>query len=118
MADGGEGTLDAFEAAVPKSVRRHVRVTGPLGDPVEASWLLLPDGTAVVELASTSGITLLAPGRLRPQDATTRGFGEAVADALASGATSAMLKPRVLEKLYGVPLSIVSRNGRHWPVVA
>ncbi|GAA4266264.1 glycerate kinase [Frondihabitans peucedani] len=91
MADGGEGTLDAFEAAVPGSVRREVRVTGPLGDPVDASWLLLPDGTAVVELASTSGITLLDPDRLRAQDATTRGFGEAVADALAAGATRLLL---------------------------
>lgn len=91
MADGGEGTLDAFETAVPGSERRFLRVSGPTGEAVEASWLLLPDGTAVVELASTSGITLLAPDDLRPQDATTRGFGEAIADALAAGATRLLL---------------------------
>jgi iron complex transport system ATP-binding protein len=37
---------------------------------------------------------------------------------LASGDTGAMLKPRVLEKLYGLPLSIIRKSGRHWPVVA
>ncbi|BDZ48915.1 hypothetical protein GCM10025867_11560 [Frondihabitans sucicola] len=91
MADGGEGTLDAFEAAVPGAERRVLRVTGPLGDPVDAGWLLLPDGTAVVELASTSGITLLAEDDLRAQDATTRGFGEAVAGAIAAGASRLLL---------------------------
>ncbi|MCU1529880.1 MAG: glycerate kinase [Frondihabitans sp.] len=91
MADGGEGTLDAFEASVPGAVRRRVTVTGPVGAPVDASWLLLPDGTAVVELASTSGITLLGPDGLQAQDAGTRGFGEAIASALAAGATRLLL---------------------------
>lgn len=89
MADGGEGTLDAFAAAVPEAVRHPVRVTGPDGAPVEAAWLLLPDGTALVELAATSGI-----GRMRalaPFDAGTTGFGEAIADALAAGATRLLL---------------------------
>jgi len=36
---------------------------------------------------------------------------------LASGKTSALLKPDVLEKLYGVPLKIIRRSGRHWPIV-
>ncbi len=91
MADGGEGTLDAFETAVDGAVRHAVRVDGPLGDPVEASWLLLPDGTAVVELASTSGIMLLGPGLLRAQDASTHGFGQAIAAALSAGATRLLL---------------------------
>lgn len=92
MADGGEGTLDAFAAAVPGARRVPVEVTGPEGAVVEASWLLLPPvegaehGTAVVELASTSGIELLgSPPRLRPLDAHTIGLGEAIAAALASG---------------------------------
>ncbi|MGX5694734.1 glycerate kinase [Agromyces soli] len=89
MADGGEGTLDAFEAAVPGARRVPVTVTGPDDLPVEASWLALPDGTAVVELAATSGITLLDP--LRPHDAHTRGFGEAIAAALDAGATRLLL---------------------------
>ncbi|MGL4256709.1 MAG: glycerate kinase [Microbacterium sp.] len=98
MADGGEGTLDAFAAAVPGSVRMPVTVTGPDQRAVAASWLLLPgsadapQGTAVVELASTSGIELLgSPPALRPLDAGTRGFGEAIAAALAHGVSRLVL---------------------------
>lgn len=98
MADGGEGTVDAFATAVRKARRMAVTVTGPEGSPVEASWVLLPatdaapDGTGVVELANTSGIELLgSPPRLRPLDAHTRGFGEAIAAALAHGVSRLVL---------------------------
>jgi glycerate kinase len=89
MADGGEGTLDAFAAAVPGSERVPVTVQGPDDRPVDAAWLRLPDGTAVVELALTSGITLLDP--LRPLDAHTLGFGQAIAAALDAGARRLLL---------------------------
>lgn len=85
MADGGEGTLDAFELAVPGARRMPVTVTGPDDRPVDTAWLLLPDGTGVVELACTSGITLLDP--LRPLAAHSTGFGEAIAAALRHGVT-------------------------------
>lgn len=97
MADGGEGTLEAFAAAVPGAVSIPVVVRGPANEPVTARWLLLPPtaeaphGTAVVELATTSGIELLAPNALRPLDAHTFGFGEAIADALAYGASRIVL---------------------------
>ncbi|MFE7843736.1 glycerate kinase [Microbacterium sp. NPDC057407] len=98
MADGGEGTLDAFATAVPGALRMPVTVTGPDGTAVEASWLLLPasadapGGTGVVELASTSGIELLgSPPALRPLDASTRGFGQAIAAALAHGVSRLVL---------------------------
>ncbi|MDT3344942.1 glycerate kinase [Microbacterium aquilitoris] len=90
MADGGEGTLDAFAAAVPGAERRPVRVRGPRGTAVDSSWLLLPDGTGVVELASTSGIELLGDDRL-PWDADTTGFGQAIAAALDAGVTRLVL---------------------------
>jgi glycerate kinase len=96
MADGGEGTLDAFAAAVPGSTRVPVTVTGPHDHPVAASWLLLPateeapHGTAVVELASTSGIELLE-SQLRPLDAHSGGFGEAIAAALDHGVSRLVL---------------------------
>ncbi|WP_368496470.1 glycerate kinase [Herbiconiux sp. A18JL235] len=93
MADGGEGTLDAFLSGRPGSTRVPVRVTGPAGSRIEAAWVRLPDGTAVVELASTSGITLLE--RLAPETSTSLGFGEAIADAIAHGA------PRLLLALGG-----------------
>ncbi|WP_158862431.1 glycerate kinase [Leifsonia sp. AG29] len=89
MADGGEGTLDAFATAVPGAERRTVRVLGPDGDDVRANWLLLPDGTAVVELAETSGLGLMR--QLRPSHAHTVGFGEAMRAALDAGARSLLL---------------------------
>jgi glycerate kinase len=98
MADGGEGTVDAFAAAVPGARRMPVTVTGPEDSPVAASWVLLPPaadaprGTGVIELAGTSGIELLGtPPRLRPYDAHTRGFGEAIAAALAHGVSRLVL---------------------------
>ncbi|MFT4167120.1 MAG: glycerate kinase [Microlunatus sp.] len=96
MADGGEGTLDAFEAAVPGARRMPVTVPGPDDAPIESSWLLLPatgeaaKGTAVVELASTSGIELLGSER-RPWSAHTRGFGRAIAAALDHGISRLIL---------------------------
>jgi glycerate 2-kinase len=89
MADGGEGTLDAFCAAFPDARRMPVTVDGPDGRPVETHWVLLPDGTGVVELAATSGITLLHP--LLPLDAHTRGFGQAIAAALDHGVERLLL---------------------------
>ncbi|GAA1925087.1 glycerate kinase [Microbacterium aoyamense] len=90
MADGGEGTIDAFAAAVPGTIRVPIAVTGPDAAAVDASFLRLPDGTAVVELASTSGIELLGDRRL-PWDAHTIGFGQAIAAALDAGATRLVL---------------------------
>ncbi|UOE44220.1 glycerate kinase [Agromyces larvae] len=89
MADGGEGTLDAFAAAVPAAERVPLTVTGPDGRPVDTAWLRLPDGTAVVELASTSGLMLLDP--LRPLDAHTVGFGEAIGAAIDAGCERLLL---------------------------
>ncbi|WP_022885924.1 glycerate kinase [Glaciibacter superstes] len=89
MADGGEGTLEAFETAVPGSKRMPVTVQGPDDRTVPAYWLLLPNGTGVVELAGTSGITLLDP--LRPQTAHTLGFGQAIAAALDHGVDRLLL---------------------------
>ncbi|MHC5796888.1 glycerate kinase [Lacisediminihabitans sp. FW035] len=86
QADGGEGTLDAVEASVPGAVRRDAGpVTGPDGRPTPGSWLALPDGTAVVELAQMAGIPLM--GRLDPLGASTVGLGEVIRLALASGAS-------------------------------
>ncbi|MCS5715967.1 glycerate kinase [Herbiconiux sp. CPCC 205716] len=87
MADGGEGTLDALATAYPSAERMPVTVLGPADASVAAHWLLVtaPDGTrtGVVELAATSGIELLTA--LRPLDAHTLGFGQAIAAALDAG---------------------------------
>jgi glycerate kinase len=84
LADGGEGTLDALLAARGGG-RRRARVTGPLGEPVDADWGQLPDGTAVVESATASGLALVA-GRNDPLAATSRGTGEVMVAAVRAGA--------------------------------
>jgi glycerate kinase len=89
MADGGEGTVDAFAAAVPGARRMPVEVDGPDGRRVRCAWLLLPDGTGVVELAAASGLPLMA--RPAPFTAHTLGFGQAIADALDHGVDRLLL---------------------------
>lgn len=95
MADGGEGTVAAFASAVPGARRMPVTVDGPAGTPVRTEWLLLPPapeapgGTGVVDLASTSGIELLT--ELRPWDADTSGFGQAIAAACEHGVSGLVL---------------------------
>lgn len=90
QADGGEGTIAAFAAAVPDAALHAVQqITGPDRLHVDATWLLLPDGTAVLELAQSSGIALMRP--LNALDATTRGLGEVIAVALDTGARALMI---------------------------
>lgn len=85
LADGGEGTLDALLSSQGGG-RRHATVTGPLGDPVEAEWGLLPDGTAVIESARASGLALIPGGANDPLAATSRGTGELIQAAVRVGA--------------------------------
>ena len=89
LADGGEGTLDALGHDLPGSCWRSTPVSGPDGRPVEAAWLLLPDGTAVVEMARAAGLPLLAEPD--PLNATTRGLGELLAAAVADPAVSRVM---------------------------
>jgi glycerate kinase len=88
LADGGEGTLDVVLAHGGE--RRESLVTGPGGRPVPAEWGLLPDGTAVLELARASGLALVA-GANDPVAATTRGTGELIAIAAEAGASRVLL---------------------------
>lgn len=86
MADGGEGTVEALVTASNGTIRTS-RVTGPLGDPVEARFGLSGDGkTAFVEMAAASGLVLVPEGRRDPTVATTRGTGELILAALDAGA--------------------------------
>jgi glycerate 2-kinase len=81
MADGGEGTLDVLGGP-----NRVTTVTGPLGEPVEASWRL-SRRTAVIEMARASGLMLAGgPDGNNPMDATTTGTGELIRAALDAGA--------------------------------
>ncbi len=76
VADGGDGTVEALVDA-RRGEYRTTAVEGPLGDPVEARYGLIDAGrTAVVELATASGLTLIAPERRDPRKASTYGFGQ------------------------------------------
>ena len=76
LADGGEGTLVAIEAAGGWEWRR-APATDPIGRPLTARWLRSTDGSrAVVELAEASGLSRLATSERDPIRATTRGTGE------------------------------------------
>jgi len=86
LADGGEGTIDAIAPFVG-GVVRSVTVTGPLGAPVEASYIFVPStGTAYIEMAKAAGLTLLEESERDPYNATTYGVGELMKDALDNGA--------------------------------
>jgi glycerate kinase len=76
VADGGEGTVEALVSA-HRGEYRSVEVEGPLGDPVHATYGLIEGGrTGVVELASASGLTLIATERRDPRKTSTYGFGQ------------------------------------------
>lgn len=90
VADGGEGSVEAFLAAAGGE-RRTRTVTGPFGEPVDAFYGILGDGrTAVIEMAACAGLPL-AEGRLNPERATTYGVGELLLAAKEAGCTKAIL---------------------------
>ena len=73
VADGGEGTAEVI-ASVREGRWGEAEVTGPLGERVRACYLVLEDGTAVVEAAEAIGLRLAS--RLDPLAASSRGLGE------------------------------------------
>jgi len=90
VADGGEGTAEVLHAALGGDWRDAI-VSDPLGRPVFARWLLLPDGRAVVEAAAAIGLPLLAPRERDPLVASSRGLGELVLATLRDGAGSLLV---------------------------
>lgn len=90
VADGGEGTADVIHAALGGEWLTAV-VSDPLGRTVGARWLLLEDGTAVVEAAAAIGLPLLAPNERDPLHASSRGLGELLLATLAREPTSLLV---------------------------
>lgn len=85
IADGGEGTVEAFVRAAGGELKQ-APVTGPLGEPVMAQWGIIPIGpTAVIEMASASGLTLVPGYQRNPLITTTYGTGELISHALDYG---------------------------------
>ncbi|WP_425221349.1 glycerate kinase [Pseudomonas sp.] len=84
MADGGEGTVDALLSATGGTLQQ-TRVSGPLGDPVEARWGLLQDAQAIIEMAEASGLHRVEPARRDVLAASSHGTGELIRAALDAG---------------------------------
>jgi glycerate kinase len=86
LADGGEGTALALVRATGGEMR-HTRVHDPLGREIDAQWGVLGDHvTAVLEMAAASGLPLLRDDERDPRVTSTRGTGELILTAAASGA--------------------------------
>ena len=86
MADGGEGTVDAWAGATGAEIV-ETQVSDPLGRPFAAKFAFdRKTETAVVEMAAASGLPLLAPNERNPLATSTYGTGELVLRALDLGA--------------------------------
>lgn len=84
IADGGEGTVRCVIQAVSGKLM-STKVAGPLGEPVNATWGLINDKTAIIEMAEAAGLTLINSG-LDIGLATTYGVGQLIETALDYGA--------------------------------
>lgn len=89
VADGGEGTVDAFLAAVGGKRMEHM-ATGPWGERRKCAWGLLSAQTAVVEMAAAAGLPLVGENK-NPEKTTTYGVGELLAAALDAGTEEIIL---------------------------
>ena len=90
MSDGGEGLVEVLEHALGGEFRT-ARVADPLGRPVTARYLVLPDGTAVLESAEAIGLTRLTTDELDPFAASSRGLGELIAAVAVEGDVSSII---------------------------
>ncbi len=75
VADGGEGTAEVFAAALGGEWRTAPAL-GPLGSPVLARYLVLEDGSVIVEAAEAIGLRHVVPAALDPLAASSYGLGE------------------------------------------
>ena len=93
IADGGEGTIDAVHAAAGGEIRT-VTVAGPMGEPLQARYLLLAregGAEAVMEMAEAAGITSSPCTHEAALAASTYGVGQMMLDAVQAGATKIYL---------------------------
>jgi glycerate kinase len=92
LSDGGEGWLDTLVGADPGGRVMSVAVTGPLGEAIEGRFGLVEGGrTAVVEVATASGLQLVDPTPATFRTASSRGSGELIRAALDAGATRVLV---------------------------
>lgn len=85
IADGGEGTVEALSSVENSKLVTSV-CTNPIGKKIKAKYLILKDNTAVIEMASASGLELISEEERDPSITTTFGTGELIRDAITRGA--------------------------------
>ena len=91
VADGGDGLLEVLEVALAGE-RVAARVHGPLGAPLDATYIYVPERQlALLEMARVAGLALLTPAQYDPLHASTRGLGELIRAALDRGAQEILL---------------------------
>lgn len=83
VADGGEGSVDAFLSALGGK-KVSVAVKGPYFENTESFYGILPDNTAVIEMAAAAGLPL-AGEKKQVGKATTYGVGQLIVHAASSG---------------------------------
>lgn len=84
VADGGEGSVDAFLTALGGE-KIKVRTKGPWGEELDSFYGMLPDKTAVIEMAASAGLPQVGD-RKDPSKTTTYGVGELILAAAKNGA--------------------------------
>ena len=84
LADGGEGTVSAVVSAAGGEITRAL-AHDPLGRVIAAEYGILPDNTAVIEMSSASGITLVAQKDRNPLFTSSYGTGELIRSAISRG---------------------------------
>lgn len=84
VADGGEGTVSALTSGLNGRLEK-AEVTGPLGQKVKAVYGILPDKTAVIEMAEAAGLPLVPVDKRNPMETTTYGVGELISHAMDRG---------------------------------
>lgn len=90
VADGGEGTVDAFLYALGGE-KKSVWVSDAFNEQkILAHYAMLKDDIAVIEMAACAGLPLVK-NRLEPDKTTTFGVGELIIDAINSGAKKIIL---------------------------
>ena len=84
LADGGDGTLDVLLGGTGGE-RKSTQAADPLGRLIEVDYAILPAGEALVEMARSSGLSLLQPDERNPWEVGTFGLGQVIAAALKHG---------------------------------
>ena len=84
LADGGEGTVESLLRGAGGELKT-AQVRGPLNETVNAQWAILSDGSAIIEMAQASGLTLVPDEKRDAKNASSYGTGEVIRAALDAG---------------------------------